>query len=173
MAYASASDVAALTKNILGSETMFSDTSKPTIAETDNWLSSGCSKIETMLNSWGYSTPAASTSAIWGTLKDLNTLYAAGRVELARTNVTLTPGERTRGQVFLKMFDDDLKDLEKLDLTPLGLSRSSSDDVYVGGISISDKQTQETDSDRVDPRFTRGQMKFPGTSDPSDSVTAS
>ena len=35
--------------------------------------------------------------------------------------------------------------------------------VYAGGISVSDKDSIESDTDRVTPAFTRGMMSYPGT----------
>ena len=173
MAYASASDVAGLTKNILDGATMFSDTTVPDMDTVTNWLSTGCGVIETKVSGYGYSVPPASGTGAWDTLKELNILFAAAYVELARINITLAPGERTRGQVFRQMYEDALADLEGTDLSRVGFTRSADGKLYVGGISVTDKQTQETDTDRVSPRFTRRQMQFPETSDPSDAVTAS
>jgi len=102
MAYSSASDVAALTKNILDNETMFSDNSIPTIAEVNGWMSTGCRIIESKINSYGYATPAGSATNAWGVFQHLNVLYTAAFVEFSRINMTLGPGERTRGQVFWK-----------------------------------------------------------------------
>ena len=45
--------------------------------------------------------------------------------------------------------------------------------LYVGGISIDDKETHEDDTDRVPGRFVRGMFKFPGrgtTSKTSDNT---
>lgn len=39
---------------------------------------------------------------------------------------------------------------------------------YAGGISVADKQQDETNTDRVRPAFTRYDMTFPGTSDDFD-----
>lgn len=172
MGYCAASDVGSLTKNILGSQTMFSSSTTPTIQEVNTWISTGCNLIETALNGGGYSTPVASTTTIYGHLRHCNSLYAAGMVELSRTNVTLAPGERTRGQVFFEMFEDCLSSLLKQDLTLAGITRQSSGKLYTGGISISDKQSRESDTDRVNPRFNRGQFDYPGTIGPN-SGTAS
>ena len=35
--------------------------------------------------------------------------------------------------------------------------------IYAGGISVAAKNTQEADTDRVEPAFARGQHDFPGT----------
>ncbi len=58
-----------------------------------------------------------------------------------------------------KRFFDLAAELEK------GLSRRAggSDGIYAGGISISDKESEESDTDRVDPGFERNQFDNPGT----------
>jgi hypothetical protein len=163
MAYSSASDVVGWCHNVLGSASMFSEATDPTLGNVESWLSSGCAVIETQLQSWGYSVPVAATAGAYQWLKDLNTLYAAARVEMSRTNITLGPGERTRGQVMDEWFWRDLDRLQRRDLSTAGVSRSSTGKLYVGGVSQSDKATWDQDSDRVKPRFRKGMFETPGT----------
>lgn len=173
MAYATASGVVGYTKNLLGPDKIFTESTCPTLNQVDSWLSSGCSIIETVLSGAKYSTPVPTTSAVYGWVSELNALWAAAHAEWLRTNVTLSPGERTRGQV---LYDYFWSELEKLilgiggngnDLTLVGLTRTSVGKLYVGGISYSDKHTWESDSDRVTPRFATGMFDFPGTIKPT------
>ncbi len=173
MAYASASGVAAYTRNLLGPDKIYTESSCPTLNSIDGWLSSGCSVIETVLSGAKYTTPVPTTAGVYGWVSELNALWAAAHAELSRTNVTLSPGERTRGQVMLEYF---WSELEKLilgiggngnDLTLVGLTRTSVGKLYVGGISVSDKQLWESDTDRVTPRFATGLFSFPGTIKPT------
>ena len=163
MAYASGSDVASFCRNLRGSAgSIFTTTTDPTLASVDVWLSSGCGVMETKLKSYGYTTPVASTATAYGWMRNMNALYAAARAELSMaTNMRV--GERTRGQVFDKMFWDELNTMLKMDLTLAGIARSSTGVLYTGGISETEKDTYESDSDRVDPRFHRGVGAFPGT----------
>lgn len=172
MAYASASNVAGLCQNILGSEDNFTTSTCPTLSQVKYWLSSGCSVLEGRLAGAGYSVPVTSGTRAYDWLGDLNCLYAAARAEMSRTNITLAPGQRTRGQVFDEMFWKQLKELLQLDLTQVGVSRGSSGRLYVGGISVSDKDSWEDDTDRVPSRFRRGMFDYPGRQSP-DSVSAS
>jgi len=173
MAYASASDVASLCRNLRGSAgSIFTTETDPTLASVDVWLISGCAVLETQLAAHGYSTPVASTAAAYGWMTNLNALYGAARAEMSMTTDGMRVGERTRGQVFEKMFWDELKMMLKMDLTFAGISRSSTGTLYVGGISETEKDSYESDSDRVDPRFHRGIGAFPGTIRP-DATTAS
>jgi hypothetical protein len=163
--YASASDVAALCRNLLGSQVSFGVSSSPTLTEVNKWLSSGCSIIETKLKG----TCTTGTTA-YDMVSGLNALYAAGQAEMSRINVTLSPGERTRGQVFLEQFWKELKEIAKLDLSSLGLSSlvtgGGGGILYSGGISATDKYNVESNTDRVTPRFGRGLHRTSGTLDP-------
>lgn len=166
MAYTTASAVGALCRNILGEFVTFSESSCPTLQQVNGWLSTGCSIIEARLNGAGYSTPVAVTAGVYDWIADLNTLFAAARTEMSRSNITLGPGERTRGQVFEEYFWRDLDKLVNTDLSGLGVSRASRGILYAGGISVDDKQTWEDDTDRVTPRFSKNQFKFVETIDP-------
>ena len=168
MGYCAASDVQSLSKNLTGAEDMFSTSTCPGISAVDSWISSGCGWIETAIQAHGYSVPVASTTSVYGHLKHCNSLFAAGMAEMSRTNVILAPGERSRGQVFYTMFKECMKDLfSQGDLTLVGLSKSSNrGKIYVGGISVSDKQDRYDDTDMAGARFRRGQFRFPDTLQP-------
>jgi hypothetical protein len=169
VSYSAASSVARLTKNILGPEKNFSFSTCPTIVEVEGWLSSGCSIIETVLTGHKYTAPVTAGTVAYGWISDLNTLYAAGMTEVSRTLTTLSTDERSRGQWMLEQFFDQLEMLVsgKLgDLTLAGLGRTSSGTLYAGGISVSVKQTFESDLNRVNPALARRQFRYPGTLDP-------
>lgn len=172
MPYASASSVAAYTRSLLGEFVTYTNSSCPTRQQVDGWLSSGCSIIEARLSGAGYTVPIAATAGAYAWISDLNALFAAARAEISRSNVTLGPGERTRGQVFQELFDDGLDSLLAIDLSSLGVDRASRGSMYVGGTSKADKQTQEADTDRVEPRFARNMFRFPGVLDPTGSTAS-
>ncbi len=165
MAYSTCAQVADLCQNLIQGASTFTSSTSPTEAAVGRWLSSGCSIIETRLR--GKLT--AGTTA-YDMASDLNALFAAGKAELSRSNVTLQPGERTRGQVFMQMFWDELAQMLKMDLSALGWSSlvtSTGGKVYAGGISQADKDTVTSDTDRVISRFNRGQFRSTGTYNPS------
>jgi hypothetical protein len=172
MGYCSASDISSLTKNLLGSSGSFDSSTCPTVAQVNAWITSGCGVIESTLAGAKYSVPVASGTAAYDWLRNLNALYGAAWAEMSRTNVTLEPNQRTRGQVFLEEFWSQLEKLTKGDLTLAGLGRTSQGKLYVGGISISDKQLREGNTDRVPPKFHKGLGSFPGTIEPG-ATTAS
>jgi len=168
--YSSASSVGSYTLNILDGNQTFGENTLPTKKQVDNWLSSGCAIIETELQGRGYSVPVSNGTSARTRVAQLETLYAVAQAEMTRATATVGPGERTRGQVFEAMFWSGLEKFLDGDLTMVGLTRSSTGSIYSGGISITTKQSYETDSDRVTPRFSRGQFRHAGTERPDGST---
>lgn len=167
MSYSSASSVAALTRNLTGNK-QYSTSTHPTITEVNSWLSSGCAIIESTLAGCDYSVPVTGGTAAYDWLGQLNTLYAAAWAEMSRSNATLEPNQRTRGQIFLEEFWNQLDKICDGDLTLVGLSHSSAGRgvIYAGGTERSVKQVWEQDSGRVKPRISRGMFRTPGTLEP-------
>jgi len=174
MSYGTASGVAMYCRNLLGSQTTWTISTCPTKKQVDDFLSDGCAVIETTLNSRGYCTPVASTTNAYGWLSRLEELWAAAHAEFHRTNLTLSPGERTRGQVFYEMFWDEFDRMLKIDLSQAGLSKSTTGgNIYIGGISVSEKQSIESNTDLLSPRFFRDVNRIPRTLRPKPSTTES
>jgi len=173
MGYCSASDVSAICLGLLGGEEGFSTSTSPTLDQVNRWITSGCAVIETRLQGAGYSVPPGSTTSIYEALKDLNALYSAARAEMSRINAVLAPGMRTRGQLFRRMFWEELAEVLSMDLTQAGMSKASTAVLYAGGISEDDKQTVEAGTDRVEPRFGRAIFDYPGTTRADTTTTAS
>lgn len=163
MAYASTSDVAALCPQLLGGEANFGPSTSPTDTQVDTWLSTGCGVLESHLSSWGYDPPPGSDTSAWAYLRYLNAVYAAAMAELSLMNVSLSPEERTRAEYLRDLFWNELERLRALDLSSLGLTKSSRRVIYAGGVSQTEKDSWDEDTDRVPPRFRRGQFAFPGT----------
>lgn len=159
MGFCSSCDVAALTPNLVNAASDFSASTTPTQAQVNAWISAGSSLIDNALKARSYAVPIDATISPYIELRDLNALYAAGKAEMARTNVRLSPGERTRGQVFADDFQKGLKEFLRQDLSLAGLPHTNYG--YVGGISLDEKDTIEDDSDRVASRFKRGQFDNP------------
>ena len=156
-AYAETADVAAYCSNLIQNAVDFSGTTTPNIENVISWLNHGAAKINNSLKAKGFTPPTDYTSELWSELQDLNAFYAVARAEMARTNVRLAPGERTRGQVFQKYFDDGLKELLARDMSRAGLSYQHLG--YVGGVSVANKESVVDDSDRVPTRFSKDQFK--------------
>ena len=176
MAYCSASDIFAYSQNLTHGNPMFNEETTPTLTQVNRFLSSGCAAIHTALTGAGINVPVASGTALHDQLSDLNALFGAGRAEMSRVNVTVQPGERTRGQIFLEMFKDDLNSLilsmsemneDQLDDIGAELSIGTSGKIFVGGISQDSKDSYDDDDDRVKPRIKRDQFKFSGTTYPT------
>lgn len=172
MAYSSASQVAALCRNLIAPSKAFTASTCPTLNEVETWLSSGCSQIELKLATCGYSMPAASGTVIYDHLGHLNAIFAAGWAHNSRMTATVTADERTMGDRYLESFKDSLGMLCEEDLTQAGLSRTSGRELYAGGISVADKRQQEINTDRVEPRISRDMFRFPGTIDPAGTTAS-
>jgi len=163
MAYASTSNVAALCATLLEGEADFSASTSPTSAQVESFLSSGCGLIEGILIDLGYDPPPASTTIAYSILSHLNAIYGAAMAELSLMNTSLTPEERTRAEYLESLFWREVERLKGMDLSSMGLTRASRGVLYAGGISQSDKHSYDKDTDRVEPRFRRGQFAFPET----------
>lgn len=158
MAYAISSCVAALCRNLVAGASDFDTSTSPTQAQVNSWLSSGCALINNRLGSAGYGAIPA-TSGAYDLAAQANALYAAWMAERSRINARTTSDERTRADMLKKDFEYMLEALVNDDLSRQGVSQSGT--VYAGGISRSDKDAVEGNSDRVAPRFVSGQFKHP------------
>lgn len=169
MAYASASDVAQYTPNLLD-DGEFTETSKPSRNAVARYLTAGDALIDTALAGAGYSVPIGAAATVYNFVVDLSALYAAAQAELSRVSARIAAQERTRYQVFMDAFTDGLTTLTDMDLSRSGVTRASAGKLYAGGISKADKTSVESDTDRVQPRFERGQFRYPGTQRPSQTT---
>jgi len=156
MAYASASDVAALTRNLLGAYSNYGTSTSPTLTQVEAWLSAGCALINTTIFGRNYSQAVPEGSAAYEFISMANAQFAAWQAERSRTLASVNTNERTRADMFKKDFTDSLEMIKVLSLGQAGVAQVSN--VYTGGISQSDKQAEEANQDRVNSRFVRGQM---------------
>ena len=167
MAYASASDVAALCRNLANGGSTFDATTCPTGTQVNVWLTTGCAVINAHVSALGYTPPL--TGDAGEVAQQANACYAAWFAERSRHNARTSADERTRAEMFKKDFDELMKVIAALDLGRLGAEQTSV--AYAGGISVSDKETVESDTDRVSPRFFRGMFSNPEALTASDSAS--
>ena len=163
MTYATVADVELYAPGTGDSGTYTTDT-RPTRAQVEGFLARGYARINTALVAAGYGIPVASTATVYDEIVDLEALFAAARVELTRLSSRYSAEERTRGGVLMQEFKESLTELLGNDLTQVGLLHTSF--LYIGGVSESDKEVVEDDTDRVTPRFSRGQFRHAGTTRP-------
>lgn len=166
MAYASASDVSALCRNLIGAGSGFDSGTCPTGSQVASWLSTGCAVINGQLAGNGYTSGIPTTSAAYEIAQQANALYAAWFAERSRQNAKTTADERTRADYFKRDFEALMKILLDMDLTRVGLTQSGNLP-YAGGISVSDKDTVDSNTDRVEPRFVRGMYRNPDALEPT------
>lgn len=169
MAYTSASNVAAYTPELLSGQGNFTSSTKPSKDAVERWIDDGAALIDGRLAAAGYSTPVGSDATVYNYIRDLNELYAAGRAEMVRMTARVAATERSRSQQFMDQFNNGLDALLKMNLARAGLTLSSEGLPYIGGVSVSGKDAVNADSDRVMPRFNRGQFRVAGTQRPSGS----
>lgn len=170
MAYASASDVAAYTPGLLD-DGEFTATSRPSRDDVARYLTAGDALIDTTLAGAGYSTPVGAAATVYNFVIDLSALYAAARAETTRLSARVAATERTRAQVLMEEFNNGLDMLVDQDLSRSGLTRAATGKLYAGGISKADKKSVEGDTDRVVPRFERGQFRYSDTQTPGGTTT--
>ena len=170
MAYCSASDVAALVRNLLGSASDFTTSTCVTSGQVTAWMTTGCALIEARIGGLGYGAIPANSQA-YGVAQQANAVYGAWMAERRFTTQAVQAGERTRADRFKEDFEFLLDELTSLPLSRLGVPQTSV--AYAGGISVTDKQTVASDTDRVPARFSRGQFRNPYDLYPVDNPSAS
>lgn len=152
MAYASASDVSALTRNLIGAASAFDTTTCPTLAQVNVWLTTGCAVINSRLAGMGYDALTSGTGP-YEVAQQANACYAAWFAERSRQNARTSADERARADIFKEDFESLMEILLEMDLSRSGATQTSR--AYAGGISLSDKDTVESDTDRTPSRFVR------------------
>ena len=159
MAYSSCQRVAQMIPNLLDGASDFDNmgtAATPGSAQLIRFMSSGCAIINAHLQSRGYGIPIGSTSVLYDWLSDVEANYVAYRAEATRSSPRSAAGERSRADMFKRVFDDELEMLMELDLTRMGATLTN--DWYVGGRSKSEVDSVESDTDRVEERYKRSQF---------------
>lgn len=139
---------------------LYNQSNKPTDADTRLWLEEGAAIIDGRLSSGGYGVPVGKVASAWPLVRNLNTFYAAAMAEQSKLVATSQAGETTRGEILERRFWDRLDKIMRLDLSGMGVSHTSQ--LYIGGISHAEKDSVESDSDRIMPTFRRGMHAYPG-----------
>lgn len=92
----------------------------PTDAQVTVWLAEGYARINRVIASAGYSVPIGAAAAVYGELTALNNLYAAAYALRSRGIDTMNGEEESRSEVWLKSFNDLLKELAESNLAAMG-----------------------------------------------------
>jgi hypothetical protein len=149
MAYATVQEVHAW------APALFNRNDAPSDPDVRMWLADGAAMIDIALKGRGYNVPVASTADAYNVLRNLNAKYAAAQAWHSRMVSAAAPGATTQGDKLEALFKNGLKALLDGDLSGMGLSPTS-DRFYVGGISESEKESVEDDTDRIMTVFRRG-----------------
>ena len=134
-------------------------TGYPDDAEITFWLNEGAAIIDAMIQSKGYTVPS-STGSAYPLMRNLNGFYAAAMVEQSRMAGSVAEGATSRGEKLEERFWNRLEKFMRLDLSQMGMTHTS--EMYIGGISEAEKETVESDDDRIMHTFRRGQFANPG-----------
>lgn len=92
----------------------------PTDAQVTTWLAEGYSRINRVIASAGYSVPVGATADLYGELTALNNLYAGAYALRSRGIDTMNGEEESRSEVWLKSFNDQLKEIAESNLAAVG-----------------------------------------------------
>jgi hypothetical protein len=136
----------------------FDTSTCPSLSDVEQWITTGCAVINTYLAGKGYGVPTSGT-ALHEMLGQANALWAAALAEDSRVSARISADERTRGDRFYRQYEKLMAMVDRMDLSRAGLSQTSV--AYAGGISKADVSSVESNSDRVKPRFKRGQFANP------------
>lgn len=168
MAYCTTCQVYSHVFSLVKPASAFDTSTCPSLSDVENWMTTGCAVINTYLSGKGYGLPSSGT-AIYEMLGQANALWAAALAEDSRTNARISADERTRGDRFYRQYEKLMAMFDKMDLSRAGLTQTSV--AYAGGISRSDKDSVNSNTDRVPGRFRRGQFRNPEAGDALDSAS--
>lgn len=144
-AYAAVADIEALTGRT------YSASTKPTLAQVEDWDKAGAEEMNDVLRAQGYTVPITDTKSA-KRLAAMNARYAAGMAEAALLSPNTSQFAGTVGHMYLDMWRADLKGLFQRGVavgataSPAGGKPEGQTDLQSGG-------------DDEDPTFTTD-MKF-------------
>ena len=167
--------VEALCKQLTASGAFSTDT-QPTLTEVEDWLTEGWRQINAVIMDRGYEVPSSPSSMdadFRGVLQKFNIWWAAAQAEYSQASVGFAEGSGGRGDMFMEMFwgseggvpHQGIRRVVGSDaFQRLGATktRELSAGLSAGGISVSTKQTIQTDTDMAQYAFRRGQFGNPG-----------
>lgn len=139
---------------------VFSTTTQPTLAEVEDWLTDGKAQVNLRLARYGYSKDQTDADVV-RVLMHLNALWAAAQVEFSNPSQGFSPEEGSRGEMFLKQFEEQCTvTINNSGFEELGGTKASdlTELSSAGGIRYSDKETIENDTDIIPYAFTRGRF---------------
>ncbi len=157
------SEVQALERHLTDSGRFSTDTT-PTLSDVETFITDTYYEIGTKLLDYGYAQTQTDADVL-GVLQHFNALGACAKVELTQPSVGYKAGENTRYDRFYKEFEKVDKMIKSPAFERMGATKSYalSAGLSAGGISISDKETIETDTDHEPYFFSRDLQKHPGT----------
>ncbi len=132
----------------------------PAASSVNAWLEEGDVIINARLQSQGYTMPVATSASAYAMLRNLSALYGSAMAEQSRSVQTSGADPNQRYVSLEDRFNKRLDSFLQMDLSGMGITHTCN--AYAGGISIADKDTVESDSDRPMTAFRRGMHAYPG-----------
>ena len=150
----------------------FDSDTTPTLSQVEEFITDIYYDMGLKLMSNGYA-QVQTDADVLGALQRYNVFGACAQIELTQPSVGYKGGENTRYDRFFKEYDKLDSLLQTAGFERLGAVKSFelSAGLSAGGISISDKETIETDTDFESYIFTKDRMRHPGSTQIEEETT--
>ncbi|MFW9991899.1 MAG: hypothetical protein ACFFD4_07545 [Candidatus Odinarchaeota archaeon] len=154
-------EVVALERH-LSNNGVFDGSTNPTVDQVEKFITDTYDEIGLFLVEFGYAKTQTNQDVL-GVLQYYNALGAACKCELTQPSVGYRANENTRYYEMKKMYMKVREIIQSVGFQRLGATRSweQSAALSAGGVSISDKEDIETDSDHEPYFFTRDLHRHP------------
>ncbi len=141
----------------------FDSTSAPSLEQVEEALSEAEAAMFAILAGCGFSTAIADYPvAARKFLAWFSALGTSYRLELSHPGLQHNPRGNSRWKVLKEEFMGLRKICEGTALDRLGVARTHEELSVITGVSHDDKETLSTDTDKIQPAFTRDIMRHPG-----------
>jgi len=170
MAYGKVSGVAAICPDLLKGNSNFSSETNPTDAEVTLFLADVSAQMDVAFASIGFSTPVSGTAL----LAALDPISEWGAALLAESGVLIESSswdgaeEESKPTHWKRLYDEAMERLLSFNgmaLWILGATKAQAISrlAHVGGVSESERDTYESESDYIQSRFKSGMMEWQKT----------
>ena len=142
----------------------FGTATVPTLTQIEEFITDSYYELGTYLTDYGYNRIQAGTNIV-GILQHYNALGACAKIELTQASVGYKSGENTRYDRFYTEFMKVKGLIQSPAFERMGATKgwALSAGISAGGVSISDKEDIETDTDFEPYMFEKDLHRHPGS----------
>lgn len=158
--YGTMNGVAALVPQHANVAAEFDANTEPSQDVVETWINDLSDVINVILDDYGYDVPATGRLATW--LKVFVQQEVAAQIRSLYRRRRRGPSEDEQQEEYRDLLTNIDKVHAYLDERESGRAAMVAAVPFAGGISLSDKQAREDDSDRTKPAFTRDLHENPG-----------